>query len=139
MNDGHRPHLRVQEVDTLENRVGCVANGDLMRTTRIVGCTVVEVIPCLSVAVQGAMSMTRPVNVSSAEQPCRRLVLIADRQAVVQPVCDVAVVPLLRSVDVLRCTIAGVRTLSVPCRSISTFLREVVFMTLAMVYVSLRN
>lgn len=67
MDDGHRPHLRVQKVDTLEHRVGRVTNGDLMRATRVVGCAIVEVIPCLSVTVQCAMSVTSPVDVSSAE------------------------------------------------------------------------
>lgn len=85
------PHLTLQKIESLDNRVGRIPHRDLVRATRIVGRAVDEIIPDLAITIEGAISMPIPMEVVAPELPGSGLVLIAHRQRVVEPVVDICV------------------------------------------------
>lgn len=87
----HGPHLTLHESDTLEHAIGNASIGDLVRSPRIVVGSVDELIPRLSVTIQRTIAMTVPMDITTAEKPSTALILVADRQRMIEPVGDVRV------------------------------------------------
>lgn len=97
MDDRHGPHLTSQESQTLHHGIGESAEGDLVRSTRVVGCIWLlhdPLVPVVSVSVQCTDAMAIDPDIVTPEDERRRLILVANRKRRVQPVLDVSA-PLL--------------------------------------------
>ncbi|KAG9967200.1 pectin lyase-like protein, partial [Aureobasidium melanogenum] len=80
VNDGHGPHLRVHETGTQEGAIFGSSDGNLVRSAR-----------ATPKAIESSISMTIPIDVLSTKQPSRGLVLVANRQRMVEPVRNVGI------------------------------------------------
>lgn len=91
MDKSHSPHLALYKPDALEDAIRDSGEGDLMRTPGIVVGAIDELIPDFSIAIEGAITMASPVDVSAAKEPSTALILVAHRKGGVEPVWDVLV------------------------------------------------
>lgn len=89
MYERHGPHLRLQEIETLDDRVGEASESDLMRPAWIVADAPEPVIPDLSITVEGSDTTAVDMYLIAAEDERGRLVLIAHRHGVLEPVRDI--------------------------------------------------
>lgn len=71
IDDGHGPHLRLQEAYVLDHGIVDPREGDLMRAARVVGRAVVEVVPHLAVAIERPVVEAVDTEIAAAEQPRR--------------------------------------------------------------------
>lgn len=91
----HLPHLALYKPQASECRV-FGKDGDTVRTARVVVLTVDEVIPCLTVAVNGAVAEAIPFDVLPTQMPCTSHVLITilviawNRQRVLEPIVKIS-------------------------------------------------
>jgi hypothetical protein len=82
MDDRHRPHLTSQKPYAFDHRVGQTVEGDLVRTTGVVGRVVLlpyPLVPVIAVAIEGPDPMTIDADVIAAQNECRGLVLVPAR------------------------------------------------------------
>lgn len=99
MYERHGPHLRLQEVDALDDGVGEASESDLMRPAWIIADTSEPVVPDLPVAVESADTAAMNMDLVAAEDEGGGLILISHRHGVFKPVRDV-VAPKERTFDV---------------------------------------
>ncbi|KAJ8127842.1 hypothetical protein O1611_g5796 [Lasiodiplodia mahajangana] len=91
VDDGHCPHLGLDKTRLLNDAIFHARVRDLVRATGVVVGTIDEVIPNLAVAIQSTIAKTSPVDVLTAKNPSSGLVLVTDRQRVIEPVGNVGV------------------------------------------------
>ena len=89
MNNGHSPHLTSNEVDTFHDGVRETVESNLMGATGVIGCVWLfldPLIPVIAIAIESAYSMATDANIIASEDKGGRLILIPDREGVVQPI-----------------------------------------------------
>lgn len=87
------PHLALDKSDSFENTVLCSGNGNLMRSPNQIARSIVEIIPYLPVPIQRSMTMAVPSDILAPKKPCASLILITNRERIVQPVGKIGIVP----------------------------------------------
>lgn len=83
------PHLTLYESYPFYHGIIRSPDGESMWSARIIGLSVDEIVPVLSVTVKRAVSISIEANLIASEHPCCGLVLISDWNAMVQPVLDI--------------------------------------------------
>lgn len=83
------PHLTLHKSQSLKYTIMSLPKRNLMRSPRIITPPINEIIPHLTITIEGPVSMTTETDVPSAEDPGGGLVLVAHREGVVEEVGDV--------------------------------------------------
>lgn len=92
MNNRHGPHLAPQKAHSFHNRICQPIERNLMWSSRVVRSVWLfsnPFVPVVSVAIKRAFSVAIDLQIISAENEGCRLVLVADREGVIEPVLDV--------------------------------------------------
>lgn len=89
--NGHLPHLALDKANALKETALDAGESDLVRTARVVVRPVDKVVPDLPITIESPVAVSAPLDVVTAKEPNTSLVLISDRERVLEPVLDVGV------------------------------------------------
>lgn len=89
MHDQHTPHLALNEVQSLKDRVFGLPNSQRLWSPGIIINAIHKIVPSLAIPIQGPDPMPFKGDIIAAEEPRTGAILEADRRGIRGPVCEI--------------------------------------------------